>query len=265
MVDVYISPENRNYPHGPYNGQDTYEKEQCELIADELEKVFKRCGVTYLRADADAGMAARCKEANAEGHKIYLSVHTNAAGGTNTTVRGTSVFYYGPQGTPSYKAASYVLNELVALGLKNRGLTDKSDWYEPRNSTGATVYCEIEFHDHKDGAAWIVSHRPEIAEAITKGICQYVNKTYVESVTEEYYIVKDPDGNIIEQYPYSEGETTAIAKFTASYGNMDGYVLYDPNGEVVMKGKKNPDTKTISWDDLRGVLKEQMGIEMIEL
>lgn len=265
MVDVYISPENRDYPHGPYNGQNTYEKEQCELIADELEKSFGRCGITYLRAAADAGMEARCKEANAKGHEVYLSVHTNAAGGVNTTVRGTSVFYFGPKGTLSYQAASYVLNELVALGLKNRGLTDKSDWYEPRNSNGATVYCEIEFHDHKDGAAWIVSHRPEIAEAITKGLCTYLNKTYIQPQQSLTYMVKDSKGNIVEEYPYSDGEDAAVLRFSSEYGSLEGYTLVAPDGTVIMKSKKNPDGKSISWDDLHGVLKEQMGIENIVL
>ena len=209
MVDVFISPENRDYPHAPYNGQDTYEKEQCELIADELEKSFARCGITFLRAGYSDGMAKRCEIANREGHRVYLSVHTNAVGGVNTTVRGTSVFYYGPVGSISYKASALVLEELAAIGLKRRGLVDKSDWFEPRNSNGATVYCELEFHDHKDGAAFIVSHRREMAEAITKGLCRHLGKGYAEP-------------------------------------------------EI-------PGTGSISWDDLRGILKEQMGISSIEL
>lgn len=179
MIDVYISPENRNYPHGIYSGQDTFEKKECEKIADLLQSAFDRCGITYKRAGYSAKMAERCVEANKEGHKYYLSIHTNASGETpNNSVRGASVFYYKPIGGKSYNACKIVLDELVLLGLKNRGLTDKTEWYEPANSKGATVYCEIEFHDHPDGAKFIVENKQAIAEAICKGFCKILDRPY---------------------------------------------------------------------------------------
>ena len=189
---------------------------------------------------------------------------------------------------------------LSHLALKNRGLTDEYNWYEPRNSNGAIVYCEVKFHDHKDGAAWIVSHRPQIAEAITRGLCAYLGREYRQPQNPptgqgggaaqpeqppadqgggakpeeppadqggaaQAYAVRDAAGKTVEEYPASAGEDAAVLRFSSEYGSLEGYTLVAPDGTVLMKSKKNPDGKSISWGDLRGVLKEQMGIENILL
>ena len=41
-----------------------------------------------------------------------------------------------------------------------------------------TVYVEVGSHDNAQEAPWIVSHTAEIAEALTKGLCNYYAMTY---------------------------------------------------------------------------------------
>ena len=42
------------------------------------------------------------------------------------------------------------------------------------------MYVEIDFHDNKLIAKWIVEHTNEIAEAICKAICEYYGVKYVK-------------------------------------------------------------------------------------
>ena len=60
------------------------------------------------------------------------------------------------------------------------GTPKNQTWYEMKNSDGYCAYCELEYHDCKEGAAWITSHITELGEAVALGICNYMGVNFVE-------------------------------------------------------------------------------------
>ena len=120
MKKIYLSPENRPAPHGPYSGfPGVYEHDVCCEIAALEKEILERCGCSVTVAEPGRSMAARCAEANAGGFDLYQTLHTNAGGGT-----GAECLYYGKEGGTSYRANRAVYDALTKLYPSKRGLKD---------------------------------------------------------------------------------------------------------------------------------------------
>ena len=183
MKKIYLSPENRPAPHGPYTGfPGVYEHDVCCEIAALEAAVLERCGCSVTIADPGKTMAARCAEANAGGYDLYQTIHTNAGGGT-----GAECLYYGKEGGMSYKANLAVYDELVKLYPSKRGLKDGNGYFENANTRMVSVYPELAFHDHPQDAAFLVSHKAQIAEALARGVMEYLGVPFVDEAIEPQY------------------------------------------------------------------------------
>lgn len=104
-------------------------------------------------------LAARVNKANANGGDLYVSIHLNAGGG-----HGTEVFTY--QGRElSY--ARNVLNNICALGYRNRGL--KGDSLYVTNHTKMDAFLlECCFIDNQEDMNRY--NAEDMADAIVKGL-----------------------------------------------------------------------------------------------
>lgn len=173
-MKIYISPENRPKPHGPYAVGGVYEHDVCCEIAEFEKTELERCGFTVTIADPSSGMAQRCNDANAGGYDLYQTLHSNAGGGT-----GATCLYYGAKGSKSYQANLLAYNELVKLYPSKRGIVDGSNYYENLNTEMVSVYPEIAFHDNYEDAQFILRSKKQIAQALCKAICQYFGVSYV--------------------------------------------------------------------------------------
>lgn len=92
-----------------------------------------------------------------------VSIHLNAGGG-----KGTEVFAMSSDGN---NLASKVLNEIVALGFKDRGVKDGSGLYVIKNSNPTAILIEVCFVDSQSDANLYNSLGSEaIANAIVKGL-----------------------------------------------------------------------------------------------
>lgn len=173
-MKIYLSPENRPGPHGPYTGYPgVYEHDVCCEIAKYEKRALERCGLSVTIADPGKGMAARCAEANAAGYDLYQTVHTNAGGGT-----GAECLYYGKPGGASYKANEAVYEALTQLYPSKRGLKDGNQFYENNQTYMVSVYPELAFHDNAKDATFLVEHKRELGEALAKGVCTYLKLGY---------------------------------------------------------------------------------------
>lgn len=179
-MKIYLSPENRPKPHGPYAVGGAYEHDVCCEIADYEKAELMRCGFTVKIADPRAKMADRCKEANSGDYDLYQTLHSNAGGGT-----GATCLYYGKVGGASYKANLLAYEELTKLYPSKRGIVDGTNYYENANTNMVSVYPEIAFHDNEKDAAFILANKKQIAQALAKAICQYFGVDYVEESSDE--------------------------------------------------------------------------------
>ena len=80
---------------------------------------------------------------------------------------------------PIYQAL-HALVEGIDFGVRSAAFA------EITQTDAMCVYCECEFHDNAARAEWIVNHMGEIAEAITKGICEGAGIAYIPKTSDEF-------------------------------------------------------------------------------
>lgn len=176
---IYISPSNQNA--NKYAAGSTNEYVQCSRIAEFLSSALIRCGFETKIAAFEKDLVARCNESNAWGADLHIPLHTNAGGG-----KGIEVYVYNNAGADDDKEtelAQSICNAIKAIsytgvsrGVKTRGLHELVN-------TPFSVYPEIEFHDNKKYAEWIIASVEQIGETLCKCICSHFGVKYVEKVT----------------------------------------------------------------------------------
>ncbi|HAN44112.1 MAG TPA: hypothetical protein DCP97_01840, partial [Ruminococcaceae bacterium] len=117
---------------------------------------------------------------------LYLSCHANAGGGT-----GTEIWVHHAAETETVKVAQSVLNEIVSLGLKNRGIKKgfignaTADYAINRDTNMTSMLIEYAFFDTKSDASLLIddNFRRQCAKATVKGICNYLGIPFTEFQT----------------------------------------------------------------------------------
>ena len=105
----------------------------------------------------------RTTTSNNLGVNLYISIHANAGGG-----EGVEIYTFGGQ---KNKEASKVLNNIVKLGFKNRGIKDGSRLYVVRHTDARAMLIEVCFVDNKSDVDKYKNIGAEtIAEAIVNGL-----------------------------------------------------------------------------------------------
>ena len=180
MFKVYISPseqENNKYAFGNYT-----EEEVCHRIGNLVQLALKRCGIESRKAPYGSHMEQNISASNAYKPDIHLCIHTNAANGV---ARGCVVFV-SKRDDRHMQYAQPVYNALYdVVGGTDYGIR-AANFAEITQTDALCVYCECEFHDNPARAEWIVNHMGEIAEAITKGICEGAGIEYVGKAADEF-------------------------------------------------------------------------------
>lgn len=178
MLDLYISPSDQG--GNTYAAGNTNEEAQCERIAAAVEAAAKRCGINAF-ANLKDDMYTKVADANKQGTRLYLCIHTNAF---NEVVSGTRIFCYSFTGE-GYKAAVCVFDELAPVTPgTSENIKENPKLYEIRMTNAPCVYVEVDFHDVDEVALWIIDHTEEIAEAIVKGLCKYFGRVYVPATAQ---------------------------------------------------------------------------------
>ena len=105
----------------------------------------------------------RTTKANNNNVDYYVSIHANAGGGI-----GTEVFTYGGR---EVSVARKILDNIVALGFRNRGIKDGSRLAVIRNTNATALLIEVCFIDTKsDVDLYRKIGAESIANAIVKGL-----------------------------------------------------------------------------------------------
>lgn len=165
-LKVFLSPSSQE--HNQYKGVAKTEEQACNLIADHVERILMAAGVDVMRNDPKDGPAGHTARSNNWGADYHVPIHTNAGGG-----QGTEVFCWnvGDETSYSTRLSKELYNRLSKLTpTPDRGLRENRTFYEIKNTRAACAYVEVEFHDNKDGAAWILANIERIATEIAYGI-----------------------------------------------------------------------------------------------
>jgi N-acetylmuramoyl-L-alanine amidase len=172
MKRIYVSPSDQ--VKNAYAAGNTTEAVQCRQIATLLVKALERQGFAA-KTNLTGSMYERVKESDEWNADLHVVPHTNAF---NEKVSGTRLFCY-VLGGEGHKACKCVMERLAPItpGTSD-GISARPELYECRAPHAPTVYIEVDFHDVDEVALWIIDHKPEIAEAIAHGICDYFGVAY---------------------------------------------------------------------------------------
>ena len=81
MKKIYLSPERRPAPHGPYFGYPTlFEHDVTTSIAQKTAAALTRCGFSVKMAPPAATVRVRVEEAISWQADYYLPIHPSASG-----------------------------------------------------------------------------------------------------------------------------------------------------------------------------------------
>lgn len=193
---VYLSPSNQI--DNKYKGVDTTEGIEMQKVAEFTKQYLEAMGYEVVVSDIETplrdtnlygepyledGVTTRAEQAAAIGAKVYVAIHSNAAGRTNSgKYQGTTCFYNG-QNEGAKELSQAILDSMSALtptkdnpikddvyeSLKN-GQTPYAEVWRP---TMANLILEVEYHDYKPYAQWIVDNVQAIGQAIAVGIDNY--------------------------------------------------------------------------------------------
>lgn len=171
---IYLSPSNQDgnlYAYG-----NTNEMEQCNRIADATKKALERCGFTVKKATKGQAMRTSINESNSWGADLHIPIHTNAGGGN-----GTIVFVYKASDTNMrFAKPIYTAVQAVTPGKIDYGVREYPDLAELNSTNAVAVYIEVDFHDNKEIAKWLVNNPSTVGEAIAKGVCKAYGVKYKE-------------------------------------------------------------------------------------
>lgn len=175
---VYLSPSNQW--DNEYTGVDTTEAEQMRCVAEKVRAYLIDKGLKVYMAGEDLSLVEKVDLANDLGVGIYVSIHSNAGDGLG---EGTECFY-NSRIAGSKQLASFVYNRVAAATpTDDRGIINVHDTelYEIQNTEMASCLVEVEFHDIKEHAQWIVDNTDALAEAIGDGIMEYYYNVYIKN------------------------------------------------------------------------------------
>ena len=235
MAKIYIDPGHN--PTGADTGAAGFGHKEQDItvqIGRRVQDLLVQSGQTvYMsrRTEGDvigdgsltSSLQSRASQANSKGADIFVSIHCNAA---NTKAYGCETYSY-PGSTQGKQLAKCIQNYLPQLtGRYDRGVKE-ANFAVLRNTNMPAVLVETAFIDNYDDSYYLASDtgQQSIAEAITKGICEYLGIDYKGGVTmENAKKFTDIEGHYAQKH---------IEKL-AAYGivNGDGTGKFNPDEPV---------------------------------
>ena len=169
---IYISPSNQDGNKYAYGN--TNEMEVCNKIADKVVEGLALNGFTVKKAKKGQAMNVSINESNSFKADLHICIHTNAGGGN-----GTVVFVYDKsKNNMRFAEAIYDAVQAVTPGKIDYGVREYPSLAEINSTKAITVYVEVDFHDNKDIAKWLINNTETVAEAICKGVCKACGVQY---------------------------------------------------------------------------------------
>ena len=181
-IKVYI--DQGHNPRNPNSGAEGNGYREQDLVytigiltADILRaegfdvRVSRPTPTTQLGTSNSSSLAARASGANAWGANIFISLHANAS--ENPSASGQEAFVYSTL-SPALALAENILYQLnLSTGLRNRGVSARSNLYVLRRTAMPATLIELGFITNESDAE-LMATRPELfAEGVANGVLAY--------------------------------------------------------------------------------------------
>lgn len=144
------------------------EEEIINTVGRKVIDKFKSGGHTVIECrpssafSTNDSLSKRCNTANGNNADLFISLHANAGKGT-----GTEIYTYKGEQTTYSKN---ILNNLVGIGLKNRGIKNGSGLAVINGTKMEAMLIEICFVDTQSDVDFYKNNIDNIVNAIVKGL-----------------------------------------------------------------------------------------------
>lgn len=174
--------------HGPdtVNGSPDGSYKEREFTWDmytRIRPMLERHGVNVIctrTEDTKPSLTARCEVSNQAGADLFVSLHSNADGGSGWgTARGLLVYTSsGPMTAKRNVAATAIVNRAHEAGvlLHGSGVAHQIEYTVLAKTDAPAVLIEYGFHTNQEDIGLLKdsSYRDKLAEATAKGVCDFL-------------------------------------------------------------------------------------------
>lgn len=174
--------------HGPdtVNGSPDGNYKEKEFTWDmytRIRPLLERHGVNVIctrTEDTKPSLTARCEVSNRAGADLFVSLHSNAEGGSGWgTARGLLVYTSsGPMTAKRNVAATAIVNRAHEAGvlLHGSGVAHQIEYTVLAKTDAPAVLIEYGFHTNQEDIGLLkdISYRDKLAEATAKGVCDFL-------------------------------------------------------------------------------------------
>lgn len=177
---VFLDPGHGGKDSGAVGYYGSYEKNIVLPIGLKLREMLLKNGIDIMMSrtsDTFPTLADRANMANNWNSDLFVSLHTNSAGGA-TTVYGLETFHF-PGSVPGWDVASIIQSYLIRnTGAKDRGVKS-ADYYVLRETNMTSVLVEFGFmtNPQEESKLNTDSYQTVCAQSVADGILDYYNIT----------------------------------------------------------------------------------------
>ena len=210
MSTVFLSPSLQTY--NPYVTGNGSEADFMNRLADEMIPGLLLNGVSLSRSDQNGDVADAIAKSNAYGPDLHVSLHSNAApDGMDGRMQGPEVYYFwdSAQGLRAAELIAAQLGQVYPFGETVALIATDDELAELVRTKAPAVFVEVGYHDNPADAAWIESSLPQIADAINRGIADYL------------------------EIPFSDTDGARVGRVTLSSGTLNLRAAPGTNARVI--------------------------------
>ena len=179
---IYLSPSNQT--DNAFVVGNTTEQKQMYRVAEALQAILEDeyvCEVRLAPLSLPVTLTGRAYEAYLCRSNVYIAIHSNA-GGDKYGLHGAFAYYF-PASQQSKDLAQNVINEMAKItplksnvdkplvdGMSAFNGTGYSDVRNPSYYGMVSILAEVEYHDNKTLAPWIINNTNSIARALANSL-----------------------------------------------------------------------------------------------
>ena len=174
--------------HGPdtVNGSPDGSYKEREFAWDmytRIRPLLERHGVNVIctrTEDTKPSLTARCEVSNKAGADLFVSLHSNADGGSGWgAARGLLVYTSsGPMTAKRNVAATAIVNRAHEAGVRlhGSGVAHQIEYTVLAKTDAPAVLIEYGFHTNQEDIGLLkdISYRDKLAETTAKGVCDFL-------------------------------------------------------------------------------------------
>ena len=238
MSTVFLSPSLQDF--NPYVTGNGSEADFMNRLADEMTPGLLLNGVGLSRSDRSGGVVDAIAKSNAYGPDLHVSLHSNASpDGMEGRMQGPEIYYYknSAEGLRAAELIAAQLGQVYPFGETVSLIPTDDELAELVRTKAPAVFIEVGYHDNPSDAAWIESSLPSIADAINRGIADYLEIPY-----------SDTDGAQVGRVTISSG-TLNLRSAPSSNSRVIGSLQ---NGEIVVILRSVPNWYQLLTDNGTG-------------